>query len=57
VPREAVQEEDGKPVVYVKQAGAFSMREVELGLASNTEVSVRSGVQAGDEVALERPID
>ena len=56
VPRQAVLEEDGKSVVYVKQAGAFSAREVEVGLASNTEVSIRSGLQAGDEVALERPI-
>ncbi len=55
VPRQAVLEEDGKPVVYVKQAGAFSAREVELGPASNTEIAIRAGLRAGDEVALERP--
>ena len=54
VPRQAVIEEDGKPVVYVKQAGTFTAREVEVGLASNTEVAVK-GLQAGDEVALGRP--
>ena len=54
VPRQAVMEEDGKPVVYVKQAGTFTAREVEVGLTSNTEAAVK-GLQAGDEVALGRP--
>ncbi len=55
VPREAVIEEDGKPVVYVRQAGIFAPREVSLGIASNTGVAVISGLQPGEEVALERP--
>jgi len=54
VPRQAVQDEDGKSVVYVRQAGLFTAREVETGLASNTEIAVK-GLQAGDEVALQRP--
>jgi HlyD family secretion protein len=56
VPRQAVVEEDGHPVVYVKQGDAFTPREVELGMASNTEVTIRSGLQAGEEVALDRPL-
>jgi multidrug resistance efflux pump len=56
VPREAVMDESGKSVVYVKQDGAFSAREVEIGLESNTGVAVRSGLQPGDEVALDRPL-
>jgi HlyD family secretion protein len=55
VPRQAVVEEDGKPVVYVRQAGVFAPREVALGITSNTEVTVLSGLQPGEEVALERP--
>ena len=55
LPREAVHETDGKSVVYVKQAGAFIPREVEIGASNNTQVAVTSGLQAGDEVALEPP--
>jgi len=55
LPREAVHEADGKNVVYVKQAGAFVPRAVEIGASNDTQVAVTSGVQAGDEVALEPP--
>ena len=55
LPREAVHETDGKNVVYVKQAGMFVPREVEIGASNNSQVAVTSGVQAGDEVALEPP--
>jgi multidrug efflux pump subunit AcrA (membrane-fusion protein) len=55
LPREAVIETDGKNVVYVKQAGAFVPREVAIGASNDTQVSVTSGIQAGDEVALEPP--
>ncbi len=55
VPREAVIDQDGKPVVYVRQAGNFAPREVAVGVSSNTEVAVTSGLQPGEEVALERP--
>jgi RND family efflux transporter MFP subunit len=52
IPREAVQESDGKAIVYVKQGDNVVPREVELGPSSNTRVSVTSGLQAGDEVAI-----
>ncbi len=55
VPRQAVLEEDGKPVVYVRQAGMFTPREVALGVQSNTEAAVLSGLHPGEEVALEKP--
>jgi HlyD family secretion protein len=55
LPREAVHETDGKNVVYVKQAGAFVPRAVEIGAANDTQVAVTSGVRAGDEVSLEPP--
>jgi multidrug resistance efflux pump len=56
VPRQAVVEERGKSVVFVKEAGVFTPREVELGNANNTEVAVVSGLQEGEEVALDRPL-
>ena len=55
LPREAVREENGKPVVYVKQEAGFAPREVELGGLSTTQVSVTSGLQEGEEVAMQTP--
>ena len=51
VPREAVREKDGKPVVYVKQGDTIAPREVEIGAYGTTEVSVVSGLAEGDQVA------
>jgi HlyD family secretion protein len=53
VPREAVSESGGKRVLYVKQGDAFVPREVEIGGITNTHVAVVSGIQEGDEVALQ----
>ncbi len=53
VPREAVREKDGKPVVYVKQGDTIAPREVEIGAYGTTEVSVVSGLAEGDQVAIE----
>jgi multidrug efflux pump subunit AcrA (membrane-fusion protein) len=55
VPREAVVEESGKTLVFVRQAGAFAPREVEIGMFSNTEAAISAGLDAGEEVALHRP--
>jgi len=49
-------EPEGKPYVFVRTArGDWQRREVEVGLSSNTQISVRSGVRAGDVLALDRP--
>ena len=53
VPREAVSGSGGKSIVYVKQGDAFVPREVEIGGITNTHVAVVSGIQEGDEVALQ----
>jgi multidrug efflux pump subunit AcrA (membrane-fusion protein) len=53
IPREAVQESGGKSVVLVKQGEAIVSREVEIGGYSNTQVSVVSGLQEGDQVAIQ----
>jgi multidrug efflux pump subunit AcrA (membrane-fusion protein) len=55
VPREALIENEGKLLVYVKHEGAFTAQEVEISGATNTQVAVTRGIQAGDEVALRVP--
>jgi len=55
VPREAVQPEGGESVVYVKGASGFEKRTVEVGSRNGTHAVVLAGLQAGEEVALERP--
>lgn len=52
VPAAAVQEIDGKPVVFVRTAkGAFARREVEAGPEVDGWVEVRAGVKEGEAVA------
>jgi hypothetical protein len=48
-----VYEEGGKSIVYVRQAESFAAREVALGVASGTQVAVLSGLEAGEEIALQ----
>jgi biotin carboxyl carrier protein len=53
VPREALSGSGGKTIVYVKQGEAFVPREVEIAGATNTQVAVVSGIQEGEEIALQ----
>lgn len=46
---------DSRPYVYVKNGEAWERRNVELGLASNVMVTIRSGLKRGDVVALDAP--
>lgn len=56
VPLSAVfQDPASKPFVYVRTSTGWDKRTVQLGLASNIEVSVKSGIQVGDVVAEETP--
>lgn len=56
VPIGAVQAEDGKDVVYVRAAnGRFERRTVELGERNNTQAAVKSGLEPGEEIAIEKP--
>ena len=41
--------------VFLRGPNGWLKREVELGLASNTVVAIRSGLGAGDVIALARP--
>ncbi len=52
VPLGALQTEGGKSVVYVKTAGNFEKREVQLGVKNDTQAVVESGLRAGEEVRL-----
>jgi HlyD family secretion protein len=56
LPRSAVFEEAGGPYVYVQGPAGWTRRKVELGLTSFTQASIRSGLQKGDVIALQRPI-
>jgi RND family efflux transporter MFP subunit len=56
VPREAVHERDGKPVVFVKRGETITPHEVQIGASNNTQVSVLSGLAEGDQVALGPPV-
>ncbi len=57
VPLGAVFRDDpsAKPYVYVRTANGWETRQVELGLANNTAVAIKSGLKAGETVAEERP--
>jgi HlyD family secretion protein len=45
IPRDAIEEEQGKAFVYVKNGSGFDRKEVKLGSRSDTEVVVESGLE------------
>ena len=49
-PGKKVRKEPLKKVVFVVQDGAAHLRQVETGLASDTEIEIVSGLQAGEKV-------
>jgi cobalt-zinc-cadmium efflux system membrane fusion protein len=57
IPREAVFREAraDQPFAYVKTDDGWDKRELELGPANYTDIAVRSGVKAGEQVALDEP--
>jgi HlyD family secretion protein len=54
-PRGAIFYGGNSPFVFLRTAGGFERREVELGLSNHTQVAVRSGLSQGAVIALERP--
>lgn len=46
---------DGKQYVYVKAGNGFERREIEVALRNHVRVAVKSGLNPGEVVALERP--
>jgi len=55
VPLDAVFERSGKSLVYIKQDDRFTPREVKTGERNDMAVEVRSGLSAGEVVALSDP--
>jgi HlyD family secretion protein len=55
VPRNAVFDKDGKPIVYKRDGSGFSAVPVELGPAAVGRVVVLKGLDAGDVIALRDP--
>jgi len=55
-PRAAVFAENDGSFVFVQGPEGFTRKKVDLGLSSFTAVSIRSGLQQGDVVALQRPM-
>ena len=56
LPRTALFDEADGSYVFVRSPEGWTRKKVELGPASFTHASIRSGVQKGDVVALQRPI-
>ena len=59
IPLEAVfsRPSDPKPFALVRVNGGWSKRDLDLGLAANTRVAVRSGIENGETVATQYPAD
>jgi len=55
-PRSAVFQESDGSYVFVQGPEGWIKKKVDVGLASYTDVSVRSGLQKGDMIALQRPM-
>jgi multidrug efflux pump subunit AcrA (membrane-fusion protein) len=49
------EEEGGRTYVYVKTSAGFEKRDVEVDLRNHVRAAVKSGLKAGEVVALERP--
>lgn len=54
VPKESIQNVDGKPVVFVQESGSeFRMRGVELGRTAESIVIIEAGLTVGEKVATQ----
>lgn len=51
VPKDAIQEIDGKEYVFIKIPEGFEKREVKTGLSNNDSVQILSGLNQGEEYA------
>ena len=55
-PRSAIFAEESGSFVFVQGSEGWIKKKVEVGLPSFTMVAIRSGLQKGDVVALQRPM-
>jgi HlyD family secretion protein len=56
VPRSAVFDDNGNSVVFLQKPEGWEKKKVDLGLESFINVSIKSGVQKGDVLAIQRPM-
>ncbi len=56
LPLAALHRDGSRPVVYLKRGQTFEMRPVTLGLQNSTHVAILSGLEGGEDVALDPPI-
>ena len=57
VPKAAVQQQDGRDVVMVVQAGRAERRAVTAGGVGANEIEISAGVTAGERVVVDGPKD
>ncbi|MEZ5364553.1 MAG: HlyD family efflux transporter periplasmic adaptor subunit [Bryobacterales bacterium] len=55
IPVKASFQVDGKPTVFVKTGSGFRAQPIEVGSRNSNEIVVTSGLDEGDEIALENP--
>jgi membrane fusion protein, heavy metal efflux system len=53
VPRSAIEQVEGKTVVFVQSGDGFERRNVMLGTSGGDRVEVRKGLIAGEVVAID----
>jgi HlyD family secretion protein len=56
VPRSAVFAENNESYVFVQGPEGWTKKKVEVGMPNYTSVAIKSGIQKGDVVALQRPM-
>ena len=56
IPRSAVFAENNESYVFVQGPEGWIKKKVELGMPNFTNVAIKSGIQKGDVVALQRPM-
>jgi cobalt-zinc-cadmium efflux system membrane fusion protein len=57
IPGRASFTSNGKPAVYVQKGADFELRPIQIGKRNDRDIVVLSGLQAGETVALENPIE
>ena len=55
IPSKASTQIDGRPTVFVKDGAGFRRTPIEVSATNGTEIVVASGLEEGDEIALENP--
>jgi HlyD family secretion protein len=57
IPNRASFAQDGKPTVYIQKGKDFTLRHIEVGKQNDDDVIVTGGLQEGDIVTLENPVE